>query len=196
MDEIPVRDQIVVRADPQVDGTEVGLISESLGIRTPGVVGMCRDAVKDTVAVEVGNDEIFLADFGHGAQRDTDLGEPSLAGDDRGFDFSAAVPFPIVIQRFIGDTQIGQAAVSIDHELVIFLAGPAGIKVDLNGIVSPHHGIIVFEFSPEHFGGERFTAVKEEIEVLTPTANRVTEAIETIIKADVSSAMNKYNGAF
>ncbi len=36
---------------------------------------------------------------------------------------------------------------------------------------------------------------KEEIEVLTPTANRVTEAIETIIKNDVATAMNRYNGA-
>ena len=36
---------------------------------------------------------------------------------------------------------------------------------------------------------------KEEIEILTPTANRVTEAIEAIIREGVSSAMNKYNGA-
>lgn len=36
---------------------------------------------------------------------------------------------------------------------------------------------------------------KEEIEVLTPTAKRVVEAIEVMISRDVSSAMNKYNGA-
>lgn len=36
---------------------------------------------------------------------------------------------------------------------------------------------------------------KEEIEVLTPVANRVTQAIETIIRSDVSTAMNKFNGA-
>jgi len=36
---------------------------------------------------------------------------------------------------------------------------------------------------------------KEEIEVLTDTAQRVVEAIELIIKGDVSGAMNKYNGA-
>ena len=39
----------------------------------------------------------------------------------------------------------------------------------------------------------RFT--KEEIEILTPTANRVVDAIETIIKSGVSTAMNRYNGA-
>ena len=36
---------------------------------------------------------------------------------------------------------------------------------------------------------------KEEIEVLTPTANRVCDAIETIIAHDVATAMNRYNGA-
>lgn len=36
---------------------------------------------------------------------------------------------------------------------------------------------------------------KEEIEILTPTANRVVEAIEVIIQKDVAAAMNKYNGA-
>jgi len=36
---------------------------------------------------------------------------------------------------------------------------------------------------------------KEEIEVLTPTAKRVVEAIEVMIKNNVSDAMNKYNGA-
>ncbi len=36
---------------------------------------------------------------------------------------------------------------------------------------------------------------KEEVEILTPTANRVVDAIETIIKNGVSDAMNKFNGA-
>ncbi len=36
---------------------------------------------------------------------------------------------------------------------------------------------------------------KEEIEILTDTANRVVEAVECIIKNDVSTAMNRYNGA-
>lgn len=35
---------------------------------------------------------------------------------------------------------------------------------------------------------------KEEIEVLTKTANNVTDAIECIIKQDVATAMNRYNG--
>ena len=36
---------------------------------------------------------------------------------------------------------------------------------------------------------------KEEIEVLTPTANRVVEAIKVIIEKDVATAMNRFNGA-
>lgn len=36
---------------------------------------------------------------------------------------------------------------------------------------------------------------REEIEILTPTANRVVDAIETIIRQDVATAMNKFNGA-
>jgi len=35
---------------------------------------------------------------------------------------------------------------------------------------------------------------KEEIELLTPVAKKVTEAIEVIIKSGVQSAMNKFNG--
>ena len=35
---------------------------------------------------------------------------------------------------------------------------------------------------------------KEEIELLTPVAEKVTEAVELIIKEDVSRAMNKFNG--
>ena len=35
---------------------------------------------------------------------------------------------------------------------------------------------------------------KEEIELLTPVAERVTEAVETIIVQGVSQAMNKFNG--
>lgn len=35
---------------------------------------------------------------------------------------------------------------------------------------------------------------KEEIEVLTPVANKVTEAVETIIQKGVAEAMNKFNG--
>ncbi len=36
---------------------------------------------------------------------------------------------------------------------------------------------------------------KEEIELLTKTANTVVEAVECIIKNDVATAMNRYNGA-
>ena len=36
---------------------------------------------------------------------------------------------------------------------------------------------------------------KEEIEVLTVTANRVVDAVECIIKNDVATAMNRFNGA-
>ena len=35
---------------------------------------------------------------------------------------------------------------------------------------------------------------KEEIELLTPVAEKVTQAVELIIKEDVSRAMNKFNG--
>jgi len=35
---------------------------------------------------------------------------------------------------------------------------------------------------------------KEEIELLTPVAEKVTEAVELIIREDVSRAMNKFNG--
>ena len=35
---------------------------------------------------------------------------------------------------------------------------------------------------------------KEEIELLTPVAEKVTEAVELIIREDVSHAMNKFNG--
>ncbi|MBO5007261.1 MAG: aminoacyl-tRNA hydrolase [Clostridia bacterium] len=36
---------------------------------------------------------------------------------------------------------------------------------------------------------------KEEIEILTPTANRVVDAVELIIRKDTAAAMNKFNGA-
>ena len=35
---------------------------------------------------------------------------------------------------------------------------------------------------------------KEEIELLTPVAERVTEAVELIIQKGVAQAMNKFNG--
>ena len=57
------------------------------------------------------------------------------------------------------------------------------------GVGAPQHA----DYDLADYVLGRFT--KEEIEILTPTANRVVDAIETIITSGVSTAMNRYNGA-
>lgn len=89
------------------------------------------------------------------------------------------------------------------------------IRIRPKGSDGGHNGLknIIYQLSNDNFvrirmgvgapKGEHYNLAdfvlgrfsKEEIEVLTPVANRVTEAVETIIRNDVATAMNRYNGA-
>ena len=61
--------------------------------------------------------------------------------------------------------KIGNSTVTVDHDLEILLTFARRIKMDLNGVIHPHIFGVKGAFFPAHFIGERFTAVKEEIEI-------------------------------
>lgn len=89
------------------------------------------------------------------------------------------------------------------------------IRIRPKGSDGGHNGLksIIYQLASDNFvrirmgvgapKGEKYNLAdyvlgrfsKEEIQILTPTANRVVDAIEEIIKNGVSSAMNKFNGA-
>ncbi len=89
------------------------------------------------------------------------------------------------------------------------------IRIRPKGSDGGHNGLksIIYQLSDDNFirirmgvgapKGENYNLAdyvldkfsKEEIEVLTPVANRVIDAIKEIISNNVSSAMNKFNGA-
>ena len=85
---------------------------------------------------------------------------------------------------------------------------PKGSDGGHNGLKSIIYQLVSDEFVRIRMGvgapkGEHYNLAdyvlgkfsKEEIEVLTVTANRVVDAVECIIKNDVATAMNRFNGA-
>lgn len=71
--------------------------------------------------------------------------------------------------------------------IIYQLANDAFIRIRM-GVGAPKHE----DYNLADYVLGKFS--KEEIELLTPVAEKVTEAIELIIKEDVSRAMNKFNG--